>query len=51
MFRFAAYAFIALASLAPAQAGTFVAPAVGSPVPVAVAIGAVALALRLFRRR
>jgi hypothetical protein len=52
MVRLALFASLALASVGAAFAGPPPAvPALGSPIPVAVALGAVALGLRLFRRR
>jgi hypothetical protein len=52
MIRFASYISIALAYSGSAMAGTAVVsvPAIGSPLPVIVAIGAVALAIRVLRR-
>lgn len=52
MVRLALFTSLALATIGTAFAGQPLAvPALGSPIPVAVAIGAVALGLKLFRRR
>jgi hypothetical protein len=50
MRSFALSLLVSVTAVAPALAGTITVPAVGSPLPVAAAIGGVALVVRLLRR-
>jgi hypothetical protein len=50
MRSFALSLLVSIAAVAPALAGGPVVPAIGSPLPVAAAIGGLALVVRLLRR-
>ena len=50
MRSFALSLLVSIAAVAPALAGAPTVPAIGSPLPVAAAIGGVALVVRLLRR-